>query len=208
MSAVPSKVPPVIPGRNPTWVVANYFPEQGQWTEESYLEFAEGKRGLELVGGRLEELPVPTEKHQDIILYLIDLLRAFIIPRKLGKAQIAGLRVRLGQNEFREPDVVFIRDENRHRRSNAFWIAADLVMEVVSEDDRNRDYVEKRTAYASAGVAEYWIVDPTRSVIVVLVLRDGDFVEAGCYSKGDVAKSVTLDGFGVPVTECLTAGDD
>jgi len=189
-------------------MVAHYFPEQGQWTDSVYLDFAKDKRGLELVEGRLEELPVPTEKHQDIILFLIDLLRAFVNPRKLGKAQIAGLRVRLGPREFREPDVVFILEENRARRSNAFWIGADLVMEVVSDDDRSRDYVEKRAAYAVAGVSEYWIVDSKEQAIVVLGLVEGAYVEAGRYGAGEVAKSVTLPGFEVPVTPCLSAGDE
>src|SRR5205814_7560877 len=36
----------------------------------------------------------------------------------------------------------------------------DLVMEVVSPESQNRDRRHKFTEYESAGVGEYWIVDP------------------------------------------------
>jgi len=45
------------------------------------------------------------------------------------------------------------------RRHNKYWEGADLVKEVVSgsEDDRQRDLVTKRREYAQAGIPEYWI---------------------------------------------------
>jgi hypothetical protein len=46
-------------------------------------------------------------------------------------------------------------------RNRTLWRSwtPDLVIEVVSESSRDRDYTEKRDEYWSLGVMEYWIVD-------------------------------------------------
>ncbi len=46
------------------------------------------------------------------------------------------LRVRVRPGKIREPDVLFLRKQNFHLRSNRLWNGADLVMEVVSPDPR------------------------------------------------------------------------
>jgi Uma2 family endonuclease len=51
-------------------------------------------------------------------------------------------------------------DVNDPRNQNAFWLGADLVVEIVSPDDVERDIVIKRADYAEAGIPEYWIVNP------------------------------------------------
>ena len=48
--------------------------------------------------------------------------------------------------------------------------APGLVVEVIGEDDPERDLVTKRLEYAQAGIPEYWIVDPRTDTIDVLRL--------------------------------------
>ena len=55
-----------------------------------------------------------------------------------------------------------------------------LVVEVVSpgkpgEDNYERDYVEKPKEYAARGIPEFWQIDPSRSVVAVLTLKDGNY---------------------------------
>lgn len=55
-----------------------------------------------------------------------------------------------------------------------------LVIEVVSpgdpgDDNYNRDYVEKPKEYATRGIPEFWQIDPSRSVVAVLTLKDGNY---------------------------------
>ncbi len=53
-----------------------------------------------------------------------------------------------------------------------------LVAEVVSESSRKRDYVTKRQEYLTyPSIREYWIVDPKRRQVTVLVRDDADWAE-------------------------------
>ncbi len=189
----------------PTWEIAHLFPNQGAWTDDEYLAL-NSNRLVEFSAGILEVLPMPTEQHQLIALFLYRILFAFVTPRQLGTVLAAPLRVRLWKSKFREPDVVFLLAEHADRRGNKYWRGADLVMEVVSEDDPDRDLVIKRAEYARAGISEYWIVDPRDQTVTVLSLNSetGEYSLAGRYTSGEAAQSVLLDGFSVDVREAFS----
>jgi Uma2 family endonuclease len=186
----------------PTWEIAELFPNQGAWSVHDYLAL-NTNRLIEFSDGQLEMLPMPTEDHQLIVAFLYEMLKRFVSPQKLGKALFAPLRVQLREGKFREPDIVFMLAENDDRRGKKFWRGADLVMEVVSEDNPERDLVQKRDEYAQAGISEYWTVDPRTRTIIVHTLDSsaGSYRQAGQYSAGTMAQSVLLNGFTVDVTE-------
>jgi Uma2 family endonuclease len=71
----------------------------------------------------------------------------------------APLPVRLREGKYREPEIVFMLEEHNDRIDEDYRERADLVIEVVSEDDPDRDLILKRREYAGAGIPEYWIVD-------------------------------------------------
>ena len=53
------------------WEVATLYPEQGEWSEEGYLDLTDGtNRRIEFTDGRLEFLPMPTEVHQELLEFL------------------------------------------------------------------------------------------------------------------------------------------
>ncbi|MEP7198747.1 MAG: Uma2 family endonuclease, partial [Chloroflexota bacterium] len=173
----------------PAWAVAELFPPQGFWSEEEYLSMTDGtNRRVELVNGCLEVLPMPTEQHQDIFDYLYIVFRT-VAQHMGGKVYAAGMRVRLGGRHFREPDIVFMRSKLDPRRGNRYWRGADLAVEIVSDDpkDRERDLVTKRQEYAQAGILEYWIVDPENETINVLTLQGDQYAEHGHFMRGQTA---------------------
>lgn len=195
----------------PTWELVLLFPPRGEWTEEDYLALEEKldtHRLIDLVDGCIEILPVPTEEHQSIVLFFVEALRAFTKPRNLGKVLFSGLRVRMRARNFREPDVVFLSKKNESKRGNRFWRGADLVVEVVSEDDPDRDCVAKRAEYARAGIREYWIADPRDRTITLLVLKGRACVEAGVYKNADEVRSQLLPGFTIRAREAFAAADE
>ena len=83
-------------------------------------------------------------------------------------------------------------------------------MEVVSEDpkDRARDYEEKLVDYAEAKVAEYWIVDYERQVVIVHRLDGDQYKVHGHFSRGQQAISALLSGFAINVESLFAAADE
>lgn len=147
---------------------------------------------------------MPTDHHQAMLEWLFLALRAFI-ERLGGKVRFAPLRVLVREGQYREPDILLVRDARDPRRQNRFWLGADLVVEVVSEDDPERDTKLKRADYASAGIPEYWIVNPLEQTITVLVLEGAAYTEHGVFGRGARAESKFLAGFSVDVDEVLDA---
>lgn len=175
------------------------WPLQGLWTEEQYLRLSDQtNRFIEFTEGYVEVLPMPTRKHQAISRFLFLAFLA-VVSRLGGTVFYAPLRVRVAPGRFREPDLVLLLDVNDPRNQNAFWLGADLVVEVVSPDHIERDTVLKRTDYAEAGIPEYWIVNPVDETITVLKLEGGTYVSYGVFCRGDTATSSILEGFTVSV---------
>jgi Uma2 family endonuclease len=194
----------------PVWEIARFFPRQGHWTEEEYLDL-ESRAGnwmIELANGRLEILPMPNMIHQDLVKFLLTMLDAFVLEMDLGRVYFSPLPVHLFPGTFREPDIVFLKSHRIQDKTKPPE-GADLVMEVVSKgtDARKRDFKEKRDDYAKAKIPEYWIVDPEKRSITVLTLSGKSYKNHGIFKEGDIATSKLLKGFKVGVSDVFAAGE-
>ena len=189
----------------PAWDIARLFPNQGHWSEQEYLAL-DTNRLVEFTDGHVEVLSMPTMIHQLIVIFLFDAMRAFVNRASRGTVLLAPFRVRLRTGKFREPDITFMLAENDSRIANDFWDGADLVMEVVSDDDRRRDLETKRADYASARIPEYWIVDPHLRQITVLKLNGERYDVHGVFNEQQHAASNLLPGFTVDVNQVFSAG--
>jgi len=190
----------------PTWDIAKLYPLQGTWSESEYMSLRPS-RIVEYDHGYLEIPDVPTEAHQSIVAFLYQALLAFVMARNLGKVLFAPLRIKLWEEKYREPDIVFMSTQHADRRINEYWLGADLVIEVVSEgeENRERDLVKKREDYARGGIPEYWIVDPEQSMVTVLRLEGNAYAVHGEFAPRAAATSALLDGFSVDVAAVFAA---
>ncbi len=188
--------------------LADLLPAQGEWTADDYLWLTRNTRRLiELADGWIEELPMPTDTHQRIIGYLYRTFFEMLTPRG-SLVRFSGLKVRLAEQRFREPDVLVLLDPHDVRHGEAYWTGADLVVEVISPSNAEHDRVTKRVEYAEAGIAEYWIVDPPSETVTVFVLdadAAGSYREYGRYATGAVLTSPLLPDLMVPVEGVFTA---
>jgi Uma2 family endonuclease len=193
------------------WEVATLFPEQGAWSEAEYLDLTDhNNRWIEFTDGRLEFLPMPTLIHQLIGRFLFISLFQFVDRRNLGDVHYTGLRVRIRPDKIREPDIIFLHKDHFHARHNRVWDGADLVMEVVSDDpkDRVRDYDTKLIDYAEAKIPEYWIVDFDQRRVIVHRLDGERYALHGQFAPGQKASSALLPGFSVDVAALFAAAED
>lgn len=192
----------------PAWNIARLFPFQGAWSEEDYLALPDN-RLIEYSHGIVEVLAMPSYAHQVIVAWLYEMLLSYARSHGLGRVIFSPLRIRLWAGKYREPDIMFMRQENRRRIHNQYWDGADLVMEVLSPDDPAKDAEIKRREYAQAGIPEYWLVNPMDETITVFTLPEGDKTYAihGRYDRSQAAESVLLAGFAVDVDACFAEAE-
>ena len=74
----------------------------------------------------------------------------------------------------------------------------DIAVEIVSRDSKSRDYGEKRQLYESAGVTEYWIVDPIQRRVEFLRLVDGTY-EPVPLEDNRIFRTAVIPGFWLDV---------
>lgn len=186
-------------------VILDLLPRQGEWSVEAYLWLTDRtNRLIEFVDGYLHILPMLTESSSVHPMVSRADLRC-IDGSNREVALFAPLRLQVSPTRFREPDLLFLRSRRDPRRGERYWTGADLVLEVVSPDDPQRDLVEKRRDYAEAGIPEYWIVDPEHEQVIVLRLEEAGYEEHGVFGRGDTATSALLPDLRVDVSAMLEA---
>lgn len=187
------------------WPKTHEIPNQGTYTEDDYLRLTTN-RLVEFADGTIEVLSMPTLLHQRIVAYLYNAIRAFITARKLGEVFFAPLPLHLWRGRWREPDLAFVRVENKRALEGKDLEGADLVVEVVSADDPDRDWKLKRREYAQAGITEYWVVDPFQRKITVFRLEGKVYSVHGEFEEGQRATSAMFPELSVAVSEALAGG--
>lgn len=192
----------------PVWDFAQLVPAQGQWDEEDYFAI-ETNQLVEFSNGQLEVLGMPSISHQLIALFLFRVLDRFVESHQLGKVLLAPTKIQLWPSKYREPDIIVIFPPRLRRHTDQYWIGADLVIEIVSPGDRQRDTKTKRREYAQAGIPEYWIIDPEYKTVTVLILPEPLVSESyrvhGEFKAGEQATSHILTGFVINVDELFAS---
>ena len=189
--------------RRPAWEVALLFPDQGTWSVTDYLDLP-GNQLVEYDNGCIEVLPMPSIRHQNVSMNIAVPLRVYAETHESGKVLCAPMPVQVAPSKFREPDVIFCQASANYESDEAKHLnGADFVVEIVSEGaaNRKRDLVDKRIDYAAAGIAEYWVVDPERQEVTVLLLQGGEYVESGTFGIHAVVQSTAVSGFEIPVAK-------
>ena len=93
-------------------LLCELLPRQGDWSAEGHLWLTDhGKRRVEFTDGRIEGLPMPTDVHQSVLLFLHALFRVWLRPRG-GVVTASGMRMRVREGKFREPDVLLLCDRS------------------------------------------------------------------------------------------------
>jgi len=87
---------------------------------------------------------------------------------------------------------------------------ADLIMEVLSEGEQNRqrDLVKKKREYAQADVPEYWVIDPEDRRMIVFTRQNREYRIHGEFTSGQTVTSALLPEFEVPVDAVFAAGEN
>lgn len=138
------------------------------YTVDDIYSLPDGQRA-ELVDGQIYYMAPPSRKHQEISGELFGIIWEYI-KSKNGSCRpyIAPFAVFWVENDrnYVEPDISVICDPDKLNDKGCCG-APDWIIEIVSPGSRRMDYFTKLFKYRTAGVREYWIVDPDRNRITV-----------------------------------------
>lgn len=178
-------------------------PAQEHWTYEDWLKLPDDGYRYEVIDGVLHMSPPPRTRHQRISARLVGFLIDFLKRHPLGEILYAPVGVRLPNQPVPvEPDILFIKRERLDIITEEYVEGApDLIIEILSPSNWLYDRREKMQAYQTAGVTEYWIVDPRAKTVEIYALEAGAYLLLGQYKPGEVAQSQVLPGFGTPVVD-------
>ena len=163
------------------------LPQERLYTTDDIYALPEGTRA-ELIDGRIYNMAPPTRKHQEIAGTLYRKIADYIDSKGGScKPYIAPFAVFLNADDknYVEPDISVICDKNKLTDKGCSG-APDWVIEIVSPGSRRMDYSIKLFKYRSAGVREYWIVDPDKNRILIWNFETED---TGDYTFTDTVKA-------------------
>ena len=189
--------------RQPAWEVALLFPNQGAWSKYDYLDLP-GNQLVEFDNGRIEVLPMPSIRHQNVSMNIAVPLRVYVQVHELGTVLCAPMPLLVAPLKFREPDILFTRSAAPEESDGDKYLdSAELVVEIISEgaSNRKRDLIDKRADYARAGIAEYWVVDPESQEVTVLRLQGSEYADSVPLGISDFVRSTVVPGFEIPVAK-------
>lgn len=129
----------------------------------------EGQRA-ELIDGQLYNLAAPSIIHQEAVGFLYTRIRNYLDSKKgTCKVYPAPFAVYLNADDtlYVEPDISVICDPDKLSNGKGCMGAPDWVIEIISPSSMRIDCLIKLFKYRTAGVSEYWIIDPEGQTVIV-----------------------------------------
>ncbi len=183
-----------------------------RYTYADYLTW-EVKERIELIKGKILKMaPAPNRKHQRISLLLERAIDQFLaqMPCELYHAPF-DVRLPLPLNKQSserfdtvvQPDIVVVCDTSKLDEQGCNG-APELIIEILSPGNTQREMKDKFELYEAAGVQEYWLVDPIRETTILYHRNAEDrFVGTRPFLAGDTIQSKVLEGFSIEASVFL-----
>lgn len=154
----------------------------------------------ELIEGRIVPMSPTGHKHGIVEVKFGRYLDAYASDRKRGKVMVGevGIYTRRRPDTIRAADVAFISNERyaqQEKTTGFLEVAPELVVEILSPDDRMSDVMQKLREYFAAGVRLVWLADPeTRTVLAYRSLTDvREFTEKDALPGDDTLPEFAVD---------------
>ena len=176
LSAIPYNSPVTVNTHYKKGCITMPLPQPHQdYTIDDIYRLPSGQRA-ELIDGQLYMMAPPTRRHQQILLSISRKIADYI-DRNHGSCEvdIAPFAVFLNEDDknYVEPDISVICSPSKLTDKGCVG-APDWIIEIVSPGSRRMDYFIKLFKYRTAGVREYWIVDPEKNRITVYNFESED----------------------------------
>ena len=136
------------------------------YTIDDIYALPDGQRA-ELIDGQIYNMAPPKRLHQKLISELTQSIGSYIKSQN-GSCEVypAPFAVFLNDDDknYVEPDLSVICDKSK-LDDRGYNGAPDWIIEVISPSTARMDYSVKLFKYRTAGVREYWIVNPLKKIV-------------------------------------------
>lgn len=152
----------------------------------------------QLIEGELVKMAGASLSHQVVIGELYIEVRTQTRTLGLGETYLPPFDVYLDEHNTFQPDLMFVSSEQRHIIGDrGITGTPDVVVEVLSESTRQRDFNVKLPVYARNGVREAWLAD-LRLETVSKYVGDGQTMTLDqVYAANDVLTSDAMPGVAI-----------
>lgn len=167
------------------------------YTIDDIYALPEGERA-ELIDGRIYYMDPPSQTHQRILGTIYRKIADYIDSQGgTCEVNIVPFAVFLNRDDtnYVEPDISVVCDPSKLDDKGCHG-APDWIIEIVSPNNKPMDYFTKLFKYQTAGVREYWIVDPIKEVVTVYRFEKETMEE---YSFGEDIPVGIYDDFSIKV---------
>ena len=166
----------------------------GHRTFDDFLVLVKEHEKADLLDGVIYIASPESTADNELGGWLYCLIREYAETLDMGKAYYTRVAFRISEKRGPEPDVAFVAKRRLRLVRRGFVDGPpDLAVEIVSPDSVERDYEVKWRIYETAGVREYWIIDPDERKATFLRRYRGKFREIEL--EGTVFQSTVLRGF-------------
>lgn len=171
-------------------------------TYEEFLEISEeSEQRLEYIDGEIYLLASPKIEHQVALGELHIMFHEWFRGKKC-RPMLAPFDIKLkrenGGRNIVQPDLMVICDleENRNEKDKYDGVPV-LVIEIISDGTRKKDFVKKFDLYLSTGVKEYWIVNPINKDVEVFQFEGGEIINNMTFRGQEMVRSFVFEGLAV-----------
>ena len=177
--------------------------QEKTYTINDIYALPDGQRA-ELIDGRMYMMAPPNTRHQRIVGDLYAAIHNHI-KAKGGSCEVfpAPFAVFLNEDDLNyvEPDISVICDKSKltERGCNG---APDWIIEIISPSTSRIDYGIKLFKYRSAGVREYWIVNPLKKTVMVYDLEKDE--QSNQYDYEDTISSCIYNDLTINVADLFS----
>ncbi len=184
----------------------NQLDQNGHYTYADYLLWQFQER-VELFRGKLRKMVAPNVRHQRIASNIHGSIW-MLLQQKQSDAFSAPFDVRLPLPRHRsstdrtdtvvQPDICVVCDRNKLDERGCIG-APELVVEILSAGNSKKEMKDKLDLYESAGVLEYWVIDPEHSIVHAYTLDATTqlFVPARPLTDEDILRSSVLENYAI-----------
>ena len=158
------------------------------YTIDDIYALPEGQRA-ELIDGRIYDMAPPSTIHQRILMNLAGDIREHIKMHN-GSCEV----------NYVEPDISVICNKDKINDKGCAG-SPDWIIEVTSPSSTRMDYAIKLFKYRTAGVREYWIVNPMKKAVQTYVFEGEE--DSNLFSFDDEIPVHILDGLTIRIATLL-----